>query len=214
MIELHPSGFLCQDLTAPFWIDGASPFPSHYRGIYHYLDDPFCGERANRDRACRALHERAFSRQVESGLYVLTPLLTDADLIRDYREACFAMNIPTRWLFLCTDSPCLTCSLAPLPPMRLLGYEVFHDDMPEGSMMAELFFAESSAWYDDEAKRFFTSHRARLNENGLFTTAEDCRAYLDAYARLSIGGAFGDMESGEEEDFCVAALYEVDFPPL
>ncbi len=214
MIELHPSGFLCQDLTAPFWIDGASPFPPHYRGLYHYLDDPFCGARADRDRACRTLHERAFSRQMEDGLYVLTPLLTDADLIRDYREACFAMSIPTRWLFLCTDSPCLTCDLTPLPPMWALGYEVFHAESPEGLMMEELFASETSTWCDDEAKRFFATHRTRLNENGLFATAEDCRSYLDAYARLSIGGAFGDMEPGEEEDFCVTAVYEVDFPPL
>ncbi len=81
-------------------------------------------------------------------------------------------------------------------------------------MMEELFASETSTWCDDEAKRFFATHRARLNENGLFATAEDCRSYLDAYARLSIGGAFGDMEPGEEEDFCVAAVYEVDFPPL
>ncbi len=213
-IKLHPSGFLCQDLTAPFLLDGASPFPSHYRGLYHYLDDPFCGARADRDRACRALHERAFSRQVEGGLYVLTPLMTDADLIRDYREACHAMDIPTRWLFLSTDAPSLRCDMAPLPPMRSLGYEVFHTEAPEGLMMEELFVSDISTWCDDEAKRFFAAHRAHLNENGLFTTAEDCRAYLDAYARLSMDGAFGDMEPGEEEDFCVAAIYEVNFPPL
>ncbi len=212
MTPLHPSGFLCQDLTAPFLIDGASPFPPHYRGLYHYFDDPFCGARADRDRACRALHERAFSRPVGDGLWELTPLLTDPDLIRDYREACLSLDIPTRWLFLHTDAPTLRCDIHPLPPMTLLGYEVFCSNGGDGTIMLDLLWETDSA--PEAIDRILATHRARLNESSLFATAEACRAYLRDYIRLSEAGQIGDMAPGEGEDYCVAAVYEAHLPPL
>ncbi len=212
MNTLHPSGFLCQDLTAPVLWDGASPFPPHYHGLYHYLDDPFCGKRADRDPACRALHDRTFSREVEDGLYILTPLLTDPALIRDYREACFALDIPTRWLFLHTDAPTLRCDIHPLPPMTLLGYEVFCTDVVDETIMLDLFCVTDLA--PASVGQILAAYRARLNENSLFATAEDCRAYLHEYIRLAEANLIGDMEGGEAEDYCVAAVYEVRFPPL
>ncbi len=208
MTELHPSGYLVQDLTAPYLIHGTSPFPPHYRGLYHYSDDPFGGKRADRDRACRELSSRAFSRRCADGLYELTPLLTDADLIRDYREACFAMDIPTRWLFLYTDAEHLHYD-GDLPPMTLLGYEVFRNDVVDGWIMTELYAEDNTA-----PAAILSAHRARLNENSLFATAEDCRAYLRDYTRLSLAGLIGDMEPGEEADYCVAAVCEIPLSPL
>ncbi len=211
--SLHPSGYLLQDLTAPCLRGTSSAFPPHYDGIFGYHDDPFGGKRADRDRACRELSHRMTFRSVgdDRCLWELTPLLTEEVLIRDCLEAAFAMDIPTRWLFLCTDAPNLRYD-GLLPPMTLLGYEIFPTNGGDGTIMEDLWWTVDSPL--DPIGKILAHHRAHTNENGLFATESDCRDYFRTYTDLSLSGRIGDMEPGEEEDFCIAAVYETTVPTL
>ena len=190
---MPPNGFLIQDLTMENHVMKEIPAMVNYRGVHSYAQDPLTDNSLCRDPAVRSLRDRRFSRPAGEGYWYVNEFVSDPDLLKEYLAGCQAYDRPYRLLFICSDYTDEVWD-SPLPPMTLLGYEC-----------CEIPFDDCCIYDLLEDDRYFSEHRQKLNEYGLFSDEAACRAFLDEYDRLLSEDKVGDGEA----DLYVCAVYEV-----
>ena len=190
---MTPNGFLIQDLTIEDPAIKQFLPKANYRGVHRFAQDHLTDDRLCRDPAVRELRNRRFSRPAGEGYWYINEFVSDPDLLRDYLAGCQAYDRPYRLLFICSDYTDEVWN-APLPPMTLLGYEC-----------CEIPFDACCTYDLLEDKQYFSEHRKRLNEYGLFPDEAACHAFRDEYGRLLAEDKIGDGEV----DLYVCAVYEV-----
>lgn len=190
---MTPNGFLIQDLTIEDPTVKQFLPKVNYRGVHRYAQDPLTDNSLYRDPAVRDLRNRRFSRPAGEGYWYINEFVSDPDLLTEYLAGCQAYERPYRLLFVCSDYTDEIWN-APLPPMTLLGYEC-----------CEIPFDACCIYELLEDEQYFSEHRKRLNEYGLFPDEAACRAFRDEYDRLLAEDKVGDGEV----DLYVCAVYEV-----
>ena len=190
---MTPNGFLIQDLTMENHVMKEIPAMVNYRGVHSYAQDPLTDNSLYRDPAVRSLRDRRFSRPAGDGYRYVNEFVSDPDLLKEYLAGCQAYDRPYRLLFICSDYADEVWD-PPLPPMTLLGYEC-----------CEIPFDDCCIYDLLEDDRYFSEHRQKLNEYGLFSDEAACRAFRDEYDRLLSEDKVGDGEA----DLYVCAVYEV-----
>ena len=190
---MTPNGFLIQDLTIEDPTIKQLLPQANYRGVHRYAQDPLTDQTLCRDPAVRNLRDRRFSRPAGEGYWYVNEFVSDPDLLKEYLAGCQAYDRPYRLLFICSDYADEVWN-APLPPMTFLGYEC-----------CEIPFDACCIYDLLEDDRYFSEHRQKLNEYGLFSDEAACRAFRDEYDRLLSEDKVGDGEA----DLYVCAVYEV-----
>ncbi len=190
---MTPNGFLIQDLTIEDPTIKQFLAVANYRGVHRYAQDPLTDDRLCRDPAVRDLRDRRFSRPAGEGYWYINEFVSDPALLREYLAGCHVYDLPYRLLFICSECTDEVWD-APLPPMTLLGYEC-----------CEIPFDTCCIYDLLEDEQYFSEHRQRLNEYGLFSDEAACRAFRDEYDRLLSEDKIGDGGV----DLYVCAVYEV-----
>lgn len=191
---VKPHGMVIQGVDMPY-VTFENAKNEQYRGLFLWEHDPLFREK---DPASQALSKEYQWEPVDVGgepHFIWKQCVFDPSLAVRYVARCKELGKPVRVLFLESNYPDEEWQ-GTIPEKRFLGYEVFL--LPWGVMVYhDLLFREHLAEY-----------ALQLNENFLFSTAEEAERFAAFYKEQLAAGTAGDEDA--PEDVFLAAVYEVD----